>query len=218
MSFKSIGLSDELHAYMVAANGPTDPVIADLIARTRAVLPDRARLQVSPEQAAFFPLFMRMIGARDALEVGTFTGLSALSIARGLGPAGRLLCCDVSEEYTSIAREFWDRDGVADRIELRLGPAAATLVALPSGPQFDFAFIDADKLSYAIYWAEIVPRMRAGGVIAVDNVLRHGHVLDPDPDPETAAMLTFNAMVADDERVESVMLPVGDGLTLARVR
>lgn len=217
MSFKTIGLSDDLHAYVVAHSGPSDPLINELIARTRAALPDDAPMQIAPEQARLFTFLTRLIGAKDAVEVGTFTGLSALSVARGLAPGGKLICCDISEEFTSIAREFWARDGVADRIELRIGPAARTLAALPEGPQFDLAFIDADKVSYPVYWAEVVPRMRPGGLIAVDNVLRHGAVVEPDPDPDTAAILAFNAMVAIDNRVEAVLLPVADGITLARV-
>jgi len=217
VSFKTIGLSDDLHAYVVAHNGP-DPLIDELMARTRSVLPDQAGMQIAPEQARLFTFLTRLIGARDAVEVGTFTGLSALAVARGLADGGKLICCDISEEYTSIAREFWARDGVDDRIELRIGPAVRTLAALPEGPQFDLAFIDADKTGYPAYWAEIVPRMRPGGVIAVDNVLRHGAVVEPDPDPDTAAILAFNAMVAADDRVESVLLPIADGITLARVR
>ena len=215
MSFKSIGLSDDLHAYLTAHN-PSDPLVAELIAETHSLLPDLANMQIAPEQSPFLEFFTRLIGARDAVEVGTFTGLSSLSIARGLGPEGHLLCCDVSEEFTSVARRYWDRAGVADRIELRIAPAAQTLAALPEGPQFDLAFIDADKTGYPTYWAEIVPRMRPGGVIAVDNVLRHGRVVTGDRDPDTVAVLEFNDFVRADARVESVMIPLADGLTLAR--
>ncbi|HEX6869988.1 MAG TPA: class I SAM-dependent methyltransferase [Micromonosporaceae bacterium] len=215
MSAKSIGLSDELHAYLVAHNGPQDPIVTELIAQTRARLADQAKMQVAPEQAAFLTFLTRLMGVRHAIEVGTFTGLSALSIARGLADGGSLICCDISAEYTSIARDSWHRAGVADRIELRLGPAAQTLAELPLQPRFEFAFIDADKSSYPTYWAELVPRMRAGGVIAVDNVLRAGRVLHP-TDPDTEAMIAFNDLVLADDRVESVMLPLADGLTLAR--
>jgi caffeoyl-CoA O-methyltransferase len=175
-------------------------------------------MQIAPEQAPFLRFLTTLVGARTAVEVGTFTGLSALSIARGLPPDGRLICCDVSTEYTDIARRFWHRAGVADRIDLRIGPAAQTLAALPTEPHIDLAFIDADKTGYPIYWAELVPRMRPGGVIAVDNVLRGGRVLDPGDDADDAAIVAFNDLVRRDERVESVMLPLADGLTLARRR
>jgi caffeoyl-CoA O-methyltransferase len=217
VSFKSIGLSDELHSYLVAHNGPADPLVAELVTETRASFPGNANFQIAPEQGPLLTFLTRLLGVRSALEVGTFTGLSSLSIARGLPADGRLLCCDVSEEFTAIARRYWDKAGVADRIELRLGPAAATLAALPTEPQFDLAFIDADKTGYPTYWAEIVPRVHPGGVILVDNVLRGGRVLAPD-DEETAAIVAFNDIVLADDRVDSVMLPVADGLTLARVR
>jgi caffeoyl-CoA O-methyltransferase len=216
VSFKSIGLSDDLHAYLVAHSGRPDPLVADLVARTRAALPDVAGLQIAPEQAPFLTFLTRLVGARHAVEVGTFTGLSALAIARGLAPDGRLVCCDISEEYTAVAREFWAKAGVADRIELRIGPAAETLRGLPPEPHLDVAFIDADKPSYPTYWAELVPRMRPGGVIAVDNVLAHGRVLDPGEDTNPRAIADFNEMVLADDRVESVMIPLGDGFTLAR--
>jgi caffeoyl-CoA O-methyltransferase len=148
--------------------------------------------------------------------VGTFTGLSALSIARGLAPGGQLLCCDISEEYTSVARRVWRRAGVDDRIELRIGPAAATLAALPEKAHIDLAFIDADKTGYPTYWAALVPRMVQGGLIVVDNVLRNGRVVSPGNDPDDLAIVAFNDLVLGDDRVESVMLPVADGLTLAR--
>src|SRR5262249_28502509 len=150
-----------------------------------------------------------------AVEVGTFTGLSSIAIARGLPADGKLVCCDVSERFTDIARKYWDRTGLADRIELRLGPAAETLAAMPAQPHIDLAFIDADKTGYPVYWAELVPRMNPGGVILVDNVLRHGRVLDP-VDESDHAIVAFNDMVLSDERVDAALLPIGDGLTLAR--
>ena len=216
MSVKSIGLSDELHSYLVAHNGTPDPIVADLIVETQAVLPAEAGMQIAPEQAPFLTFLARLLGATQALEIGTFTGLSALSIARGLAPGGRLLCCDVSEEFTSIARRAWARAGVADRVELRIGPAAQTLATLPAEPYLDLAFIDADKAGYPVYWAEIVPRMRPGGVIVVDNVLQGGRIIDPGTSAGALAMVAFNDLVLADDRVESVMLPVADGLTLAR--
>ncbi len=216
MSAKSIGLTDELHAYLVAHNGEIDDIVADLIAETRTALPDLAQMQVAPEQAAFLTFLARLINAQEAIEVGTFTGMSALAIARGLAPNGRLICLDVSTEFTTIAQRYWQRAGVADRIDLRIGPAITSLADLPEEPLFDLAFIDADKPGYPAYWEEIVPRMRAGGVIAVDNVLRHGRIIDREPDEGTAAMAGFNDLVSADTRVESVMLPLADGVTLAR--
>jgi caffeoyl-CoA O-methyltransferase len=217
MSTKTLGLTDELHAYLVAHGSAPDDVMRDLIEETRASFPERAGMQVAPEQAAFLTLLARLIGARTAVEVGTFTGLSALAIARGLPEDSRLVCFDISERYTAIATRYWDRAGVADRVELRLGPAAELLRELPHEPAVDLAFIDADKGNYPVYWAELVPRMRPGGVICIDNVLRGGRVLAPEsPDDRTIA--GFNDAVLDDSRVEAVMLPIADGLTLARKR
>lgn len=219
MSAKSIGLSEDLHAYLVAHTAMPDPVVAELIAETRAALPSLANMQIAPEQAAFLTFLARLLDTRAAVEVGTFTGLSALAIARGLVPGGRLVCFDISTELTAYARRAWDRAGVADRIELRIGPATTTLATLPPEPHLDLAFIDADKVEYPAYWAELVPRMRPGGVIAVDNVLSGGRVIRPDEvDPDTRAIIAFNDLVCSDNRVESVMLPLADGLTLARRR
>ncbi len=219
MTNKTEWLPEDIHAYLVAHGSTPDDVVADLIAETRAALPDVVTCQIAPEQAQFFTMLTRLLGVRYAVEVGTFTGLSALAIARGMAPGGKLICCDISEEYTAMARRYWQRDGLADRIELRLGPAAATLRAMPEQPHIDLAFIDADKIGYPTYWAELVPRMRPGAVILVDNVLRHGRVVRPDPDDaDDMAMVAFNTMVLADERVESVMVPLGDGITMARKR
>jgi caffeoyl-CoA O-methyltransferase len=217
VSFKSIGLSDELHAYLLAHNPPADPLFAELTADTRATWPEHASFQIAPEQAPFMTFLTRLTGARHAVEVGTFTGLSAISIARGLPADGRLICCDISAEYTAMARRYFERAGVGDRIELRIGPAIRTLAAMPAEPHIDLAFIDADKVNYPAYWAEIVPRMRPGGLIVGDNVLRAGRVLNPD-DADTEGIVAFNDLVSADERVDAVMLPVADGLTLARRR
>ncbi|SIR37298.1 O-methyltransferase [Micromonospora avicenniae] len=217
MTTKSIPLTDELHAYLVGHGSPPDEIIRDLAEETRAVLPDQATMQVAPEQAAFLTFLTRLMGARQAVEVGTFTGLSALAIARGLVEGGRLTCFDISEEYTGIARRYWARAEVDDRIDLRIGPAGDTLRELPHERHLDFAFIDADKTGYPIYWAELVPRMRPGGVIAVDNVLRGGRVIAPQ-DEGDRAIAAFNDEVLADVRVDAVMLPIADGLTLARAR
>src|SRR5215469_5955787 len=201
MSFKTIGLSEELHAYVVAHGAEPDAIVADLVAETRASLPGDAQMQIAPEQAPLMTLLVRISGARYAVEVGTFTGLSSIAIARGLPADGKLICCDVSEQFTDIARRYWERTGLAGRIELRLGPAADTLKAMPTEPHIDFAFIDADKTGYSVYWAELVPRMRPGGVILVDNVLRDGRVLDPSDDGDRA-IVAFNEEALADERVD----------------
>jgi caffeoyl-CoA O-methyltransferase len=216
---KSFFLTPELHEYLVAHGTPPDEVQRALIDET-AALGGVAGMQISPEQGAFMTMLTRLVGAHDAVEIGTFTGYSALCIARGLAPGGRLLCCDVSDEWTSIGRRAWERAGVADRIELRLGPAVDTLRSLPQEPMFDLAFIDADKPNYPAYFEELLPRLRTNGVMLVDNVLWGGNVLpsagDDENDQSRGAIRAFNDMVAADARVESVMLPLGDGLTLLR--
>jgi caffeoyl-CoA O-methyltransferase len=217
MSAKTINLTDELHSYVVAHGSTPDPLGAELLAETRRRWPDAAGMSIAPEQAAFLTLFTRIIGARNAVEVGTFTGFSSLAIARGLADGGRLLCLDVSDEYTSVARSYWQRAGVDDRIELRLGPAVESLRALPAEPAIDLAFIDADKVEYPDYWNEIVPRLRPGGVALVDNVLRGGRVVAPQGEADRA-VVDFNKLVLADERVDAVLLPLADGLTMARRR
>lgn len=215
---KSFFLSPEIHRYLVEHGTPPDPLQQELIAET-ARLGGIAMMQIAPEQGAFMTMLTRLIGARQAVEIGTFTGYSALCVARGLPPDGKLLCCDVSQEWTSIGRRYWERDGVADRIELRLGPALDTLRALPAEPQFDMAFIDADKPNYANYYDEVLARLRPNGLILVDNVLWGGQIIDEaSDDPNTKALRAFNDQLAADDRVDTVMLPLGDGLTLARKR
>jgi len=171
-------------------------------------------MQIGDDQAVLMEIIARAMGARRALEVGTFTGYSALAVARGMGPEGRLLCCDVSEEWTDIAREHWERAGVADRIELRLGPAIDTLQALPLEEQFDLAFVDADKTGYLAYYEEIVPRLRLGGLLLADNTLQGGRVFEDAADDEaTVAIRRFNDKVVADPEVRAVLLPIGDGVT-----
>jgi caffeoyl-CoA O-methyltransferase len=209
--------SPELHAYLVAHSSPVDQVLASLAEQTLRLYPDAAGMQIGPEQGTFMTLLTRIGGARRGIEVGTFTGYSSICIARGLADGGRLTCCDVSEEWTSLARAYWDKAGLADRIELRLGPALGTLRALPAEAAFDIAFIDADKVGYIGYWDEIVPRMRPGGTVLVDNTFSHGRVIDePNQDAVVQAIRDFNDHAVADDRVDLVMLPVGDGLTLAR--
>lgn len=213
---KGIGLTDDLHRYLLANGSRPDPVQQSLIDATTALGPI-ARMQIAPEQGAFMTFLVRTLGVRFAVEVGTFTGYSALAIARGLAPGGRLLCCDVSDEWTAIGRTHWAQAGVADRIDLRIAPALDTLRGLPVEPSIDFAFIDADKPNYAAYFAEIVERLSPNGVLLVDNVLWSGKVIDPTVDDrDTVAIRAFNELVLADPRVESVMLPISDGLTLVR--
>jgi caffeoyl-CoA O-methyltransferase len=214
MTYKPVPMTEELHAYMLAHSTPPDEITKDLIEETRAALPEAAQMQVAPEQAAFLTVLARLAGARQAVEVGTFTGLSSLAIARALGDGGRLTCFDISEEYTEVARRYWGRAGVADRIDLRIGPAAERLRELPTEPHLDLAFIDADKEGYQTYWSELVPRLRPGGVLLVDNVLWSGRVLAPATESDKA-IVAFNDMAVQDERMDVVMLPIADGLTLA---
>ncbi|HEY7438323.1 MAG TPA: O-methyltransferase [Acidimicrobiia bacterium] len=215
---KSFLLTPELHAYLLAHSTPVDAVQRSLIDRT-AELGAFAGMQIAPEQGAFMTLLTRLVGARSAVEVGTFTGYSAIAIARGLPDDGHLLCCDVSEEWTSVARDAWEEAGVASKIELVLGPAAETLRALPKAETIDLAFIDADKPSYGDYYEQILARLRPNGLILVDNVLWSGNVAGTSAnDDNTVALRAFNDMVAADGRVESVMLPISDGVTMIRKR
>ncbi|WP_306370703.1 O-methyltransferase [Nocardiopsis sp. CC223A] len=210
-------LTPELYEYLVAQGTPVDGVLADLVEETARLFPAGKGMQIGPEQGTFTTLLTRISGARDAVEVGTFTGYSSLCIARGLPDDGTLLALDVSDEWTSVARRYWERAKVADKITLRLGPALESLRSLPAEPRFDLAFIDADKEGYVGYWEELVPRMRAGGILLADNTLSHGRVVD---DAETSAHVQgirdFNAHLVADDRVTQVLLPIGDGLTLAR--
>jgi caffeoyl-CoA O-methyltransferase len=215
---KSFFLSREVHEYVIAHGAPPDALARELFEETRR-LGGVSIMQVAPEQGAFLTLFARAIGASRAVEVGTFTGYSALCLARGLPEDGRLLCCDVNEEWTSIARRYWETAGVAHRIELRIAPAAETLRALPQQELFDLAFIDADKQGYPVYYEEILKRLRPNGVILVDNVLWFGNVAKPEvQDEQTRHIRAFNDQVAADRRVDVVMLAVADGLSLIRKR
>jgi caffeoyl-CoA O-methyltransferase len=215
---KSFFLTPVVHDYLLAHAPPLDDVQRDLIAETEA-LGDISMMQIAPEQGAFMALVTRLIGARRAVEVGTFTGYSSLSIARALPDDGTLLCCDVSEEWTAVARKYWERAGVDGKIELRIAPAVETLRSLPVGEKFDLAFIDADKENYPNYYEEVLARLRPGGVILVDNTLWMGAVVDPEAtDDQTNTIREFNDAVVTDDRVDSVILTVGDGLTLVRKR
>lgn len=221
MTSTPVPVTPELHAYMLAHSTRPDAVNRDLIDYTAALGPE-ARMQIAPEQGLLLTILVRSLGVRRAVEVGTFTGMSSLAIARALAPGGTLLCCDVSEEWTARARRAWQEAGVQDRIELRLAPAIETLRALPREEHLDFAFIDADKGGYRGYFEELIVRMRPGGVIAVDNVFQDGRVVASrrpqaaaDGHTDTAAIHEFNQALAADERITVVMLPIADGLTLA---
>jgi caffeoyl-CoA O-methyltransferase len=215
---KSVQMTAALHAYLVSHGTPPDDIQRALIDETQA-LGNISIMQISPEQGAFMTLFARILGARRAIEIGTFTGYSALCLARGLTDGGKLICCDVSEEWTNVGRRHWEKAGIAHKIDLRIAPAIKTLADLPQEPNFDLAFIDADKSAYIDYFEALIPLIRAGGVILVDNVLWMGAVIDPEANDEnTLAIRRFNDYVAADSRVECVMLPIADGLTLLRKR
>ncbi|AZQ71404.1 MULTISPECIES: O-methyltransferase [Streptomyces] len=214
---KNPPLSAELYTYVLAHNPPLDPVQQRLVESTRALFPDNAIKQVPAEQAALLAFLVRLTGARHVVEVGTFTGLSALAMARALPADGRLITLDISEEWTAHARAAWAEAGVADRIDLRIAPALDSLRALPAEPHIDLAFLDANKDGYIAYWEELVPRLRPGGLLIVDNVLFFGTVVDPEvTGGPGAAVREFNAHALADKRMESVMLTVADGVTLAR--
>lgn len=209
-------ITHELYTYMLAHNPPLDPVQRQLVETTYARFPDHAGMQSAQEQAPLLAFLVRLVGARHVVEVGTFTGFSALAMAQALPADGTLIACDISEEWTAYGKEAWEKAGVADRIDLRIAPALDTLRALPAEPHIDFAYLDADKGGYIAYWEELVPRMRPGGVIATDNVLFHGGVTDPEATGSTAAIKEFNDHVSADARMDSVLLTVSDGLTLSR--
>jgi caffeoyl-CoA O-methyltransferase len=219
MTRRSEQLSEALQAYVEAHSTQPDEVLRELAAETASRFGAVSGMQIGAEQGTFMTMLARLIGATSAVEVGTFTGYSAICIARGLATGGRLLCCDVSEEWTTLARHYWKRAGLADRIELRLAPAAQTLRGLPADTSFDFAFIDADKTGYVEYWDLIVPMIRPGGVILVDNTLSHGRVVNLRIQDDTVqGIRRFNGHARADDRVELVLLPIGDGVTLARKR
>lgn len=216
---KSLGLTPALHAYLVDHGTPPDAILEELAKETRERIGRLAIMQIPPEEGALLTFLARLIGARKAIELGTFTGYSAICIARGLAEGGELLCCDVSREWTDIGRPFWKRAGVESRIDLRLAPALETLASLPADHSFDMAFIDAVKTEYWSYLERLHGLLRPGGLVVVDNVLWSGSVIDEaEQGPDTRAIRDFNDRVARDERFDRVMLGVGDGLTLLRVR
>ena len=220
MAKRTLALTDRLYDYLLKVSLRDDPLLARL-RRETARLPQHM-MQIAPEQGQFMALLVELLGARKALEIGTFTGYSALAVARALPADGRLVCCDVSEAFTNVARRYWAEAGVAHKIRLELGPALATLdrlIAQGEAGSFDFTFIDADKTNYPHYYERCLALLRVGGLVAVDNVLWGGAVLDRRRrDADTKAIRAFNAMLHKDERVSLSLLPIGDGLTLARKR
>ena len=220
MSHRTIRVDERLHEYILRVSVREPPALAALRAETAAH--PRAAMQVSPEQAQLMQLLVRLMNARRALEIGVFTGYSSLAVALAMPQDGRILACDVSEEYTAVARRHWRAAGVADRIELVIAPALETLDERLAGGEagrYDFAFIDADKESYVAYYERVLALVRPGGLIAVDNTLWGGSVVEEsDQSPATIALRRFNEHLLADERVDLSLVPIGDGLTLARRR
>ena len=220
MSNQSIGLPDELHEYLLSVSLREPDVMQRL--RTETTEHPRSEMQIAPEQGQFLRFLVRLIGVRRSIEVGVFTGYSALAVAMELPPTGTLVACDVSEEYTGVAHRYWVEAGVADRIDLRIAPAEETLSALLEDGQdgtFDFSFIDADKETYDTYYEQSLKLLRPGGVIAMDNMFRGGRVTDPEVEEESVrAIQRLNEKLRDDERVHLSMLPLADGVTLAMKR
>lgn len=218
MSSRTIDLTDPLYEYLLSVGSRESVVARELREATRAAT-QAHRMQISPEQGAFMAVLVRMLGARRTIEVGTFTGYSALVVAEALPLEGRVIACDVSEEWTRVGRPFWERAGVAEKIDLRLKPAVETLAELIEAGEagtFDFAFIDADKGNYGTYYEHCLTLLRPGGVIGIDNVLWGGRVADDAAtDEDTVAIRALNARVHADARVDACLLPIGDGLTLA---
>lgn len=220
MSNRTISLDDTLYRYLLDASLREHPALARLRAET-ATHP-RVNMQIAPEQGQFMALLVQLMGATRCIEVGVFTGYSSLAMALALPSDGHVVACDVSEEYTAVARRHWAAAGVADKIDLRLAPATETLDALLAqgeAGRYDFAFIDADKEGYAGYYERLLQLLRPGGLVAVDNTLWDGAVADPaNHEPDTVAIRAFNERLRDDERIDLSLVPIGDGLTLARKR
>lgn len=218
MSSSSLGLGDDLRDYLIRVGVRENEHLAGL--REATASHEWAVMQISPEQGAFMQMLVNILGAKRCIEIGTFTGYSALAVAQALPDDGYLLACDINDEFTRIGVPFWEQAGVRDKIDLQLAPAVETLQAkLGNGEAgtYDFAFIDADKPNYVHYYEACLELLRQGGVIAIDNVLWGGNVINPDDDePSTIGIRAINEHVAADERVQISMIPVGDGLTLAR--
>lgn len=222
MSSKTIQVTDELYEYLLSVSSREPEILARLRAETAQATGHMFVMQISPEQGQFMQMLVRLIGARRTLEVGVFTGYSSLAVALALPPDGRVVACDVSEEWTSIGKRYWAEAGVADKISLHLAPALETLDRLITAGKagtYDFAFIDADKCNYDGYYERALVLLRTGGLIAVDNTLWSGKVADPQvDDQDTVAIRAFNEKLHADERVDMSLIPIGDGVTLAMKR
>ncbi|MCF2970653.1 class I SAM-dependent methyltransferase [Synechococcus sp. Nb3U1] len=220
MSTRSMGLGEELRQYLLSVTAPEPELLTQL--REETAQHPQGRMQICPEQGRFMALLIQLMGAKKTLEVGVFTGYSSLSVALALPADGKVVACDISEDYTQVARRYWHAAGVADKIQLHIAPALETLDRLLETDQagtFDFAFIDADKGNYWGYFERTLQLLRPGGLVAIDNVLWSGRVIDPeDTSPDTEALRLFNQKVQQDPRVTVAMLPIGDGLTLALKR
>jgi predicted O-methyltransferase YrrM len=220
VSNRTIKIDARLYEYLVKVSVREPPLLARLRAETARLA--EHNMQIAPDQGQFMAMLVRLIGAKRCLEIGTFTGYSSLAVALALPSDGRLIACDVSDQWTAIARRYWQEAGVAGRIELRLQPAIKTLDGLLAeghSGRFDFAFIDADKVSYAQYYERVLSLLRPGGLVSVDNTLWNGKVADPKArDKDTTALKKFNAALYKDERIDLTLVPIGDGLTLARKR
>ncbi len=220
MTQTSLGLDARLQAYLLAISSPEARILQQLRAETATLA--NAQMQIAPEQGQLLSLLVQLMGAQRALEIGTFTGYSALAVALALPPQGELVACEVSREYVPIAQRYWQVAGVADKIDLRIAPALDTLDALlaaGAAGRFDFAFIDADKRNYGGYFERSLALVRPGGLIAIDNVLWSGRVADPSvQDARTQYIRQFNAQLSADERVTLSVVPIADGLTLALKR
>lgn len=219
MSNRTLNLDDTLYRYLLDVSLREHPMLAEL--RRKNSEHPRSSMQIAPEQGQFMALLVKLIGARRTIEVGVFSGYSALATALALPPDGKLIGCDISAEFTDIARAYWEKAGVSHKIDLRLAPAADTLDALLGQGQagrFDFAFIDADKSGYDAYYERCLALLRPGGLIALDNVLWNGAVARPAEDEDTLALQSFNRKLHADERVDLALVPIADGLALARKR
>lgn len=213
---KAAGIDPAISAYLAQHRSPDDPLLRELREETLA-LGKISGMQVAAGQGQFLATLIASMAASQVLEVGTFTGYSSICMAKELPENGKLICFDVSEEYTAVAKRYWEKAGLADRIELRLGPALETLAALPAGEWVDFAFVDADKVNYWNYVQEIIPRMRRNGLIVVDNVLWAGSVVKPEDERETTVSIRqFNERIVGDARVDNLIVAIGDGLNILR--
>ncbi|MFC3674735.1 class I SAM-dependent methyltransferase [Ferrovibrio xuzhouensis] len=214
---RSLGLDAPLYDYLLSVSPPEHPLLAELRQRTASL--SGAGMQIGRDQGALFQILVKLTGARRCLEVGVFTGYSSLAVGLALPPDGQITACDINPKTTAIAQRFWKKASLADRIDLRIGPAGDTLDALIAGGaagSYDFAFVDADKTGYAGYHEQVLTLLRPGGLVAYDNVLWGGSVIDDtDQSDDTVALRAFNAMLAADDRVQIAMLPIGDGVTLA---